>query len=145
MGAGGAAKALYHGLSGEGARVTVVNRNKERAFSLVNPEKDNAITYDELDPGMQYDLIVNATPCGKKGFDPMAPIPEALIRSDQVVYDIVYNPEVTPLLKLASEKDAKTVKGMGMLAYQGAEAFKIWTGREPDAEAMLNAAREALP
>ena len=68
----------------------------------------------------------------------------AYIPAGGTVFDLVYNPAETPLLKAAKEKGAKTVSGLGMLVYQAAESFRLWTGQDADTEKMLAAGREAL-
>lgn len=85
------------------------------------------------------DLLVNATPCGMKESDPCV-VDEKLIRRDLAVFDLIYNPKETKLLKIAREKGAATVNGLGMLLYQGACAFEFWT----EEKAPLKEMREAL-
>jgi shikimate dehydrogenase len=62
-----------------------------------------------------------------------------------VLFDLVYNPPMTSTMKRARAKGARAHGGLEMLVHQGAEAFRIWTGREPDTAAMARAARGALP
>ena len=61
-----------------------------------------------------------------------------------VIFDVVYNPVDTALVRGARERGATAVSGLGMLVYQAAESFKLWTGRDADTDVMLAAAREAL-
>jgi shikimate dehydrogenase len=67
-----------------------------------------------------------------------------MMHQDLVVFDIVYNPLNTRLLQEAKKAGAKTIDGVMMLVYQGAEAFKIWTGKTPPVEVMEKAVRERL-
>ena len=76
--------------------------------------------------------------------DGKSPILEDLIPGDCLVYDIVYNPEDTPLLKAARHAGARTLGGLPMLVYQGAAAFELWTGQPAPVEVMFKAARKAL-
>ena len=69
--------------------------------------------------------------------------PELLSR-DALVYDLVYNPRETPLLREARKAGARTLGGLPMLVYQGAESFRIWTGKEPPLDVMFRAAEQAL-
>ena len=69
---------------------------------------------------------------------------EEFIPGDCLVYDIVYNPEVTPLLKAARRAGAQTLGGLPMLVYQGAAAFELWTGQPAPIEIMFTAAQKAL-
>jgi len=66
------------------------------------------------------------------------------INESMVVMDLIYNPEETVLLKEAKKQGAKTINGLGMLVYQGAIAFEIWTGVKPDVKVMKRALKEAL-
>lgn len=84
-------------------------------------------------------LLVNATPIGMKETDNCL-IDESLIHKDLFVYDLIYNPKETKLLKIAKQKGAGVSNGLGMLLYQGALAFEIWTGKKAPIDTM----REAL-
>jgi shikimate dehydrogenase len=74
----------------------------------------------------------------------LSPLASGLIPKDALVYDLVYNPSQTPLLKMAKAAGTKTIGGLPMLVYQGAASFKLWTGREAPLDIMLTAARKAL-
>ncbi|MBM3248941.1 MAG: shikimate dehydrogenase, partial [Candidatus Omnitrophica bacterium] len=89
------------------------------------------------------DLLINATPLGMKPRDP-CPIEERQLHKDLFVYDLVYNPAETNLLKLAKKAGAKTSNGLGMLLYQGMQSFEIWTGKPAPKEVMQKALSGAL-
>jgi shikimate dehydrogenase len=74
----------------------------------------------------------------------MLPIADDLIRAGALVYDLVYNPSETRLIEAARERGARTVGGLPMLVYQGAEAFRLWTGVDAPVQVMFKAAKEAL-
>ena len=77
--------------------------------------------------GQPFDLVVNATPVGLKPRDP-ALVPASFFRARKlVVYDFIYRPERTKLLRVAAHAGQRTANGLGMLLYQGAQAFEIWT------------------
>jgi shikimate dehydrogenase len=82
------------------------------------------------------DVLVNATPLGMKVGDPM-PLPPEYVRKERAFCDVVYRPgEETPLVRLARARDVPVVAGSRMLLYQGVLAQKLWTGRDPNVEAM---------
>jgi len=157
LGAGGAARAAALALTKEGAAMVVVtNRTYHRAFQLAESLRPMAhhtvvraipLTYAALQQaGPVWDLIVNATTLGMPS-GPEAdksPLPSELIPQKALVFDMVYGPTPTPLLKAAMERGARGVDGLAMLIYQGAESFRLWTGLEPPLQVMMAAAKEAL-
>jgi len=86
---------------------------------------------------------VNATPVGMRDVDP-SPLSKKYLRSGLYVYDLVYNRPVTQLVKDANSAKAHAVTGAGMLLYQGAAAFEIWTGKKAPVAVMKRALKEAL-
>ena len=89
------------------------------------------------------DLIVQATPVGMRPGDPSLLPPESF-RKGQLVFDLIYNPAVTPLLATAQAAGARTSNGLGMLLHQGVRAFRLWTGRKPPVPVMRTALEKAL-
>ncbi|MBI4202846.1 MAG: shikimate dehydrogenase [Chloroflexi bacterium] len=153
LGAGGAAKAVAFGLAVAGvARMTIANRTVGRAQELaaaveaVPQVRAVALTPEALTGDPPWDLIVNTTTLGMAGSpgEGESPLAEAQVPPGALVYDIVYNPKVTPLLATARRAGAHTLGGLPMLVYQGAEAFRLWTGLEAPVEVMFAAARRAL-
>ncbi len=148
VGAGGAGRAIAFALAERGAKVIVTNRTESRGLKLAEEVKRvgecSFHPYDRLEELKgRLDLIVNATPLGMKGFEQKLPVPESLLE-DVVVFDTVYNPLETPLIKKAKERGCKVVYGIDMLVHQGAEAFRIWTGIDPPVNVMKKAALSAL-
>ncbi|HIP62695.1 MAG TPA: shikimate dehydrogenase [Archaeoglobus profundus] len=148
VGAGGAGRAISFILAEKGATVIVTNRTESRGLKLAEDVRKVGeclfYPYDKLeDLKGKIDIIVNATPLGMKGFEQKLPVPECLVEK-VIVFDTVYNPLETPLIKLAKKRGCKVVYGIDMLVYQGAEAFKIWTGMDAPIDVMKNAAIEAL-
>lgn len=153
IGAGGAARAAVHALVEEGADVVIANRTIEKAFGIAN-EFENEHLVQVVDRSGKYfqraldnaSLIVNCTPMGMKGgqFQNDSPLDSSQIRENVLVYDMVYNPIFTPFLKQAKISGAETISGLSMLVFQGAESFKLWTGKTPSISVMLKAASEAL-
>lgn len=155
IGSGGAARAAAHALadSGVGA-LTIANRTLERAQALAAEIKDQGtdthaigLLDTEVGPNCaRADLIVNSTSVGMLHgpAENASPVPQGSISSRSVVYDMVYNPPDTPLLKYAEEAGAKAVGGLPMLVYQGAAAWSRWTAKEAPVDVMFKAARTAL-
>lgn len=153
LGAGGAARAVAFALAGEGAAsIAIINRTRERALALaeeLRPVEAQALA--PQDPGVARalggcHLVVNCTSVGMRhsSTEGESPLKAELIPPQALVYDLVYNPPLTPLLRAAQGRGARTLGGLAMLVYQGAEAFQLWTGREAPLEVMMRAAREAL-
>ena len=96
----------------------------------------------------EYKILVNTTPIGMRGKAMgISPVEENVIKTmskDSVIYDIVYNPLKTELIKTAKKYGIKTIQGLDMLIYQGAKAFEIWTGKKPDTLQMKIAALEEM-
>jgi shikimate dehydrogenase len=141
-GAGGAARGVAFALLNSGVRrVYLFDIDEERSDRLVADINSAfgrpAARPSPLDPAFirATDLVINCTPLGMHEGDPL-PMPEGSFRSGQVVYDVVYNPSETALLKTAKSNGAKAVNGLGMLLYQGVIAFEHWFGVLPPAALM---------
>jgi shikimate dehydrogenase len=93
--------------------------------------------------GLAFDLIVNCTPVGMKGV-PGNPVKDSTMQHASVFIDLVYNPSSTEAITTAIGMNVRAYGGLEMLVQQGAESFRIWTGQEPDVEAMRTAAKEVL-
>jgi 3-dehydroquinate dehydratase / shikimate dehydrogenase len=133
LGAGGAARAAVFGLVDQGAEVFIANRTHESAVSLARKAHAKSVKQEAL-AKLQFDAIVNTTPCGMAGVKPALPIKENELNA-RLVLDMVYNPLETPLLKLAHARGLAVISGLEMFAQQGARQFEIWTGKPaPEAE-----------
>lgn len=146
LGAGGAAKAVINQLAKKKAKsiaIYDIDKNKSRKLSAkVNREfpSCNAVSVNALDELAikDADLLINATPVGMQKDDPCLVNPDVL-HARLLVYDLIYNPSETKLLRLARSKGAMTANGLGMLFYQGARSFKIWTEKNAPLEVMRQA------
>jgi 3-dehydroquinate dehydratase/shikimate dehydrogenase len=135
LGAGGAARAAVFALVDQGADVFVVNRSHDSAVKLARQAKAKPLKHD-LFAKSTFDVLINATPCGMEGNKQPLPISETELNAS-LVFDMVYNPLETPLLKLAKARGIPVVTGMEMFVQQGARQFEIWTGKPaPEAEMM---------
>ena len=155
LGAGGAARGVVQALVREGiSQLLVANRTLARAEVLVRlaqargiPAQALPLGWNELALGaVGADLIVNCTTIGMvHGPDPDAtPMLRHQIPPTALVYDLVYNPLETPLLREAVRAGAGTLGGIQMLVYQGAASFEMWTGKTAPVDVMLEAATRAM-
>lgn len=135
LGAGGAARAAVFGLVEQSAEVFVVNRTHEHAVTLARQAKAKSLKR-EVFAKQRFDAIINSTPCGMTGVKPAMPIAESELNAS-LIFDMVYNPLETPLLKMAKSKGIAIITGLEMFVQQGARQFEIWTGKPaPEAEIM---------
>lgn len=142
VGAGGVARAISFALI-EKSTLIITNRTESRGLKLVEDLRNYGdcmfYPYERLEELKgKFDILINCTPLGMKGFESKLPVPESIVEN-VVVFDTVYNPIETPLIRLAKKRNCKVVYGLDMLVYQGAEAFKIWFGFDPPIEVMRNA------
>jgi len=154
LGSGGASRAVSFSLAAAGAKKIILTdlfldkvkslaENVRKFYpgckvNILEPKK----IYREADLS-GIDLLVNATPVGLKESDPVL-FDKGVFRKGLAVYDLVYNPEKTKLVKLAEDSGLKASGGLGMLLYQGAESFRLWTGRKAPVEAMRKALRSTM-
>jgi shikimate dehydrogenase len=141
LGSGGAARAIAMTLAFRGAeKIFICNRTLAKATTLaseINEKIRNCATAVEALPEYQTetikscDILVNSTSLGMHPQEKELPIGEEFLLKHLVVADIVYNPRTTRLLAIAEAKGCTIVHGLGMLIYQGAAGFKLWTGIEP--------------
>jgi 3-dehydroquinate dehydratase/shikimate dehydrogenase len=142
LGAGGAARAAVFGLRDKGAEVFILNRTAETAQKLARQSGSKTIKKDAL-AKTQFDVIINATPIGMAGIK--APqLLEAKDLNAKLVFDLVYNPLETPLLRMARQKGIPIVTGIEMFVQQGARQFEIFTGKPAPEEEMLRVVIHAL-
>ncbi len=147
VGAGGAGKAIALAIMKMGAKVVITNRTETRGLKAVRElrEYGECIFYpmDKI-RDLKVDLIANATPLGMKGFSSEIPVPEEILKPGMIVFDAVYNPVETLLVRKAKERGCKVVSGLDMLIHQAEKAFEIWTGIKPPVSLMKRVAIETL-
>jgi len=141
LGAGGAARAAVYTLKDDN-EIYIANRTRERGIKLAREFGCEFIEFDRIKG--EFDLIVNATPVGMKGFSDDPLISADVLKNKPIVFDMVYNPPETKLLKIAKEMGCKTVSGVDMLVFQGAKSFEIWTGLKAPVDVMKKAVLELL-
>ena len=153
LGAGGAARAVIWGLYKRNAgHVAIGVRNPDKYKSIIEDFKifdsieifhwESEEFKEQLE---QADILINTTPLGMMpDIDEMPPVDISLLPEGALVYDIIYTPAKTKLMAKAEELGYPTLNGMTMLLYQGVEAFRLFTGVEPDEKFMLKALEDAL-
>ena len=139
----------------------IFERAKALAENLMRHIKDSSPSSKDLEPDItafqwqslssavtlnKCDLIVHCTTVGMKhsSQEGQSPLSLGVIPSSVLVYDLVYNPWLTPLLELAQKAGANILGGLPMLVFQGAASFKLWTGREAPVDIMFDKAKEIL-
>lgn len=153
LGAGGASRAVLFGLAGAKiSEIVIANRTSARAEKLASetgrkfPEvktKTIPLSTDSITEEMaSCSLLVNTTPLGMNGENPIRNAD--CLHKNLTVYDLIYIPQSTPLLKEAQKAGARTVSGLNMLVYQGAISFELWTGKKPPISIMKDAAEKTV-
>ncbi len=141
LGAGGAARAAVFGLKERGAEVYILNRSAAPAQKLAHQARARLPKRADLEK-MSFDVIINATPVG------MGNVRESPLHENEVnaryVFDMVYDPAETRLMKIAKERGAQVIPGIEMFVHQAARQFEIWTGKPAPWDEMLRVVTLAL-
>jgi shikimate dehydrogenase len=147
LGAGGAARAAAFALSARGATITLCNRTGARAEDLAQQVGGQSALIESLSSDA-HDIIINATPIGMsdRSDETSSPFPVEWLRGNEVVFDFVYRPRETPLLRHAARKGCTIVEGLEMFVRQAAEQYRLWVGGDSAAplDIMRRAAEKAL-
>ena len=153
LGAGGAAKAIAYALADDVSEILIFNRNEKRALDLSNKlrmDKNVDVFGKALDENnlknelSDANIFINTTPIGMYPKINVSPLPKEILHNNLFVFDIVYNPIETKLIKDAKEKGCIALGGLDMLVNQGALAFEWWTNQKPNKELMKNKILEFL-
>ena len=140
LGAGGAARAAAWALRAHGGRVAISARRSERAAEAAAAMHVGTVPWP---PAADWDVLVNATPLGTWPGVETSPLPPELVKGE-LVYDMVYNPPDTTLMRYARAAGAATIGGLDMLIAQARRQFFWWTGREVPAAVLERAALEFI-
>ena len=143
VGGGGAARAAAFCLGRAGARVTVRARRPEQAMEVATAARCAHAPLGTL-ADSPWDVLINATPVGSGAQPGKTPVPPAVLRPGAVVFDMVYEPRETPLLRAARAAGCRTIDGVEMLVAQAVGQFESWTGAEAPVAAMTEAALVAI-
>ncbi len=135
IGAGGVSRAIVAGLSDAGAKITIYNRTFEKAKQLASEFNCEFARLDELS-NLNAKLLVNCTSIGMHPNIEASPIDKEYLKNTMAVFDTVYNPSETQLLKDAKAKRAKRIDGVSMFVNQAMAQFKLFTGTDADPKLM---------
>ena len=145
LGSGGVARSVAYILSEEANKIVLTDIVEKTALTVAKEIKENmganiegklsnvTIIKEEI---KKADILINATPLGMHPKVDASPISKELLHEDLFVFDVIYNPLQTKLMKEAAEIGCKTLGGLDMLVNQGVLAFEWWTGKSPNASLM---------
>ncbi len=142
IGAGGAARAIVYGLTKKGEIVKIFNRSLDKAKELAKEFGCEFVALNSLKQVLDMDIVINATSIGMN--EDKSPIDKKFLNKNQIVFDVVYYPKKTKLIKDATDKGAKVILGYEMLLYQAVAQFELYTKRKAPVEIMRKALEEAL-
>lgn len=143
LGAGGAARAIAFGLNGKGADITIINRTYESGVRLANDVGCNCVKFSDIDR-VEIEVLVNTSPVGMFPAIDESPVPSNILKPGMVVFDIIYNPLETKLLKEAKERGCIILNGVEMFVKQAAYQFELFTGKDAPVKLMNNIINERL-
>jgi 3-dehydroquinate dehydratase / shikimate dehydrogenase len=143
LGAGGAARAAVFGCRDKGAEVHILNRTAETAQKLARQAGAKTIKKDQL-AKTPFDVVINATPIGMAGNKAPQILEPKDLANVKLVFDLVYNPLETPLLRMARQQNIPIITGVEMFVQQGARQFEIFTGKPAPEEEMFRVVLHAL-
>lgn len=139
LGAGGASRAIGFYLAKKASALFIYDIDEKKSGKLIRDLRkisSKVFPAKNINSMDKYNVIINATPLGLRKNDPV-PVNISLLKRGHVVCDLIY--KKTKLLEMASKKGCRTLDGLGMLLWQGAFAFELWTGKKPPVEVMRKA------
>jgi 3-dehydroquinate dehydratase/shikimate dehydrogenase len=143
IGAGGVARAIVAGLTDAGTKIKIYNRTVKKGEKLAAEFNCDFTPLSELQ-NIDAELLINCTSIGMYPDTDAAPLSKEYIKKDMIVFDTVYNPAETLLLKQAKKKRAKTIDGLSMFISQAAAQFKLFAGKNANPDLMRNTVCEKL-
>jgi len=144
VGAGGVSRAIVAGLSDAGAQIRIYNRTVEKAQKLAAEFNCEFAPLDDI-KNIDAKLLINCTSIGMHPNVEATPIPAESLKRGMAVFDTVYNPAQTLLLKQAKKKRIKNIDGVSMFVNQAMAQFKLFTNQDGNAELMRNVVCDSLP
>lgn len=143
IGAGGAARAMGYFLKINKTKIIWMNRDAKKAESLAEEFGGDVIVYDKLNK-ISPDIIINTTPVGLYPQVEESPLPHFIFHEKQIVFDMIYNPVLTKLLKQAQQNHAKIISGLDMFIGQGLKQIELLTGNKLDNSALMDKLKKLL-
>ena len=143
LGAGGVARAIMYGLQKRGAKPTVAGRTRDRAERLAKEFDGKAVDW-KARHNPQADVLINCTPIGMHPNVDESPYGKGCLKPSLLVFDTVYNPESTLLVKEAREHGCRVVTGVEMFVRQAALQYLLFTGEEPPNQLMRETLKRAI-
>jgi len=143
FGAGGATHAIMYGLKDKNTKITILNRNLQKAQKLANQYQTQYGTISDYSKE-KHDIVINTTPLGMFPKTDSSILKAKDFNQNQIVYDIVYNPLKTKLIQEAQKANCQVITGEKMFLYQGIKQFEIWTGEKAPIEFMQKALMKKL-
>jgi 3-dehydroquinate dehydratase/shikimate dehydrogenase len=119
-----------------------MNRTSEKGQKLARQAHAHYVSHPQLKK-LEFDVIINATPVGMNGSRPQSPLEESELRT-RYLFEMIYNPAETKLVKMARAKGIQVIPGSEMFVHQGARQFEIWTGKPAPVEDMHRSVLYAL-
>lgn len=144
LGAGGAAQAALYACTSQGAQVTVFNRTVEKAVPIAEKFGCKVLPLDEASDLSHFDVIINTTAVGMAPNISHSPIPQSAIQKHHIVFETIYSPAKTQLIRWSEEIGAQTIPGLEMFLEQGAAQFQLHTGVKAPRELMEKILRSSL-
>lgn len=143
IGAGGAARAMGYFLNINNAKIMWMNRTLNKAMALADEFGGDVISHDHLSD-VVLDIVINTAPVGLYPNHGKSPLPHYVFNAEQIVFDMVYNPAMTALLKQAQKAQAKIISGLDMFVGQGLKQIELLAGKKVDDPVFINQLKKIL-
>ena len=143
LGSGGVARAIAYALHKEGSQLTITSRTYERAQKLAEEVKCKAVDWHARH-NVSYDILINCTPVGMHPNVDESPCHFSILKPGVTVFDTIYSPETTLLIREARNRGCDTITGVDMFVRQAAKQFEMFTGQTPSIDTMREIMRKAL-
>lgn len=143
LGSGGVARAIAHGLHARGAQLTIAGRTEESHKKLAAEVHCKSIDWQGRH-NVRCDILINCTPIGMHPRVDESPVHHSFLQPGMIVFDTVYNPETTMLLREAQARGCGTISGVEMFVRQAARQFEIFTSKVADIDRMRTVMRKAM-